>query len=557
MCYVSLLDIQYQTDTSPPLTKPISGQYCGTGAEKSVACVANDTLDKNEDRFILVVSTVVQRLRNLSLVLRTTHSTKMRIGLYSYQTDTSPPLTKPISGQYCGTGAEKLSLVLRTTHSTKMRIGLYSDQTDTRPPLTKPISGQYCGTEAEKLSLVLRTTHSTKMRIGLYSDQTDTRPPLTKPISGQYCGTEAEKSVACVTNDTLDKNEDRFILGDQTDTRPPLTKPISGQYCGTGAEKSVACVTNDTLDKNEDRFILVVSTVVQGLRNLSLVLRTTHSTKMRDQTDTSPPLTKPISGQYCGTGAEKSVAFVANDTLDKNEDRFILVVSTVVQGLRNLSLVLRTTHSTKMRIGLYSVCNVYVSLLDIQDQTYTSPPLTKPISGQYCGTGAEKSVALLRTTHSTKMRLGLYSILCDRASTRSVLTQRSSLHSICANPAFKSPFVSILLTMPRRKRPNIGRRSRSNVRRDTSRANRTDDQQETDNYNSRIIGMAHLRSTVTQNEVARQRMQRVRANRSQQQRAREKEIDRFRKRNAPVNLERAAFSYDPEIDYSAEYSTSK
>uniref|UniRef100_A0A1B6HEE6 Uncharacterized protein n=2 Tax=Homalodisca liturata TaxID=320908 RepID=A0A1B6HEE6_9HEMI len=114
-----------------------------------------------------------------------------------------------------------------------------------------------------------------------------------------------------------------------------------------------------------------------------------------------------------------------------------------------------------------------------------------------------------------------------------------------------------MLTMPRRKRPNIGRRSRSNVRRATSRANRTDDQQETDNDNSRI-GMAHLRSTVNQNEVDRQRMQRVRAHRSQQQRAREKEIDRFRKRNAPVNLERAAFSYDPEIDYSADkYSRSK
>ncbi|KAG8290309.1 hypothetical protein J6590_085197 [Homalodisca vitripennis] len=50
------------------------------------------------------------------------------------------------------------------------------------------------------------------------------------------------------------------------------------------------------------------------------------------------------------------------------------------------------------------------------------------------------------------------------------------------------------------------RRSRSNVRRATSRANRTDDQQETDNDNSRI-GMAHLRSTVNQNEVDRQRMQ--------------------------------------------------
>ncbi|KAG8295474.1 hypothetical protein J6590_079927 [Homalodisca vitripennis] len=29
-------------------------------------------------------------------------------------------------------------------------------------------------------------------------------------------------------------------------------------------------------------------------------------------------------------------------------------------------------------------------------------------------------------------------ILCDRASARSALTQRSSLRSICANPAFKN-----------------------------------------------------------------------------------------------------------------------
>ncbi|KAG8285753.1 hypothetical protein J6590_074115 [Homalodisca vitripennis] len=96
--------------------------------------------------------------------------------------------------------------------------------------------------------------------------------------------------------------------------------------------------------------------------------------------------------------------------------------------------------------------------------------------------------------------------------------------------------------MLRRIRPNICRRS----------ANRTDDQQETVNGNSRI-GMAHLRSTVNQKEVDIQRMQRVRAHRSQQ-RAREKEIDRLRKRNAPVNMERVAFSYDPEIDYSADTS---
>ncbi|CAF4915804.1 unnamed protein product [Pieris macdunnoughi] len=34
--------------------------------------------------------------------------------------------------------------------------------------------------------------------------------------------------------------------------------------------------------------------------------------------------------------------------------------------------------------------------------------------------------------------------------------------------------------MPRRRRPDLGRRSQSNVRRATSRANRTDDQRETD-----------------------------------------------------------------------------
>lgn len=107
--------------------------------------------------------------------------------------------------------------------------------------------------------------------------------------------------------------------------------------------------------------------------------------------------------------------------------------------------------------------------------------------------------------------------------------------------------------MPRRKRPNIGRRSQSNVRRATSRANRTDDQRETDNDNSRT-GMADLRSRVNYSEADRQRMERVRAHRSQQQRARENEIDRFRRCNAPVNLERAAFSYDPEIDYSIDKS---
>ncbi|KAG8291683.1 hypothetical protein J6590_054416 [Homalodisca vitripennis] len=105
----------------------------------------------------------------------------------------------------------------------------------------------------------------------------------------------------------------------------------------------------------------------------------------------------------------------------------------------------------------------------------------------------------------------------------------------------------ILLTMPRRKRPNIlvvevdrmcGELPHALIALMTSK---------------RLIMI-----TVVLNEVDRQRMQRVRAHRSQQKRAREKEIDRFRKRNAPVNLERAAFSYDPEIDNSADkYSTSK
>ena len=53
--------------------------------------------------------------------------------------------------------------------------------------------------------------------------------------------------------------------------------------------------------------------------------------------------------------------------------------------------------------------------------------------------------------------------------------------------------------MPRRRRPDLGRRSQSNVRIDTSRANRTDGQRETDNENSRI-GMSELRSRVSENE---------------------------------------------------------
>lgn len=107
--------------------------------------------------------------------------------------------------------------------------------------------------------------------------------------------------------------------------------------------------------------------------------------------------------------------------------------------------------------------------------------------------------------------------------------------------------------MPRRRRPDLGRRSQSNVRRATLRANRTDVQQETDNANSRI-GMPELRSRVTGNEVYRLRMERVRANQTQRQRARHNEIERFRRHSAPVILERAAFHYVPEIEYGTDKS---
>lgn len=103
--------------------------------------------------------------------------------------------------------------------------------------------------------------------------------------------------------------------------------------------------------------------------------------------------------------------------------------------------------------------------------------------------------------------------------------------------------------MPRRRQPDLGRRSQSNVRRATSRANRTDDQRETDRENS-FIAMSQLRYLV----VDRLRMQRVRAHQTQQQQARHNEIERIRRRSAPVILERAAFHYDPAIDYCADKS---
>lgn len=114
--------------------------------------------------------------------------------------------------------------------------------------------------------------------------------------------------------------------------------------------------------------------------------------------------------------------------------------------------------------------------------------------------------------------------------------------------------LTVFITMPRR-RAIIGRRSQTNAWRATSRENRTDDQREMDNENSRL-GMSELRSRATENERQANslRMQRVRAHHTQRQRARQNEHDRLRRRGAPVNLERAAFYYDPEIDYGADRS---
>ena len=55
-----------------------------------------------------------------------------------------------------------------------------------------------------------------------------------------------------------------------------------------------------------------------------------------------------------------------------------------------------------------------------------------------------------------------------------------------------------LFSMLRRWRPNFGRRIQSNVRRATLRANRTDDQRETDNNkNHNRIGMEKLSYAAT------------------------------------------------------------
>ncbi|XP_053968612.1 uncharacterized protein K02A2.6-like [Anastrepha ludens] len=101
--------------------------------------------------------------------------------------------------------------------------------------------------------------------------------------------------------------------------------------------------------------------------------------------------------------------------------------------------------------------------------------------------------------------------------------------------------------------PGLGRRSQSNVRRATSRANRTNDHRETDPENSRI-DMSELRYLVSDNKVDRLRMQRVRAPQTQQHQARHNEIELIYRRNASVILERAAFHYEPAIDYCADKS---
>ncbi|XP_048003105.1 uncharacterized protein LOC125239533 [Leguminivora glycinivorella] len=106
--------------------------------------------------------------------------------------------------------------------------------------------------------------------------------------------------------------------------------------------------------------------------------------------------------------------------------------------------------------------------------------------------------------------------------------------------------------MPKKK-PDLGRRSNTNVQRASQRANRSDDQREAANENSRI-SMSQLRSRRTNNEADRRRMQQHDAHQLQRQRERRNAMDRSRRLDAPVVLERAAFHYQPEIDYGADKS---
>ena len=62
--------------------------------------------------------------------------------------------------------------------------------------------------------------------------------------------------------------------------------------------------------------------------------------------------------------------------------------------------------------------------------------------------------------------------------------------------------------MPRKRRPNLSRRSQSNVRRVTPRTNRIDEQRDIE-YDSSRIDMSELHYRVIENEVDKFRMERV------------------------------------------------
>jgi hypothetical protein len=70
--------------------------------------------------------------------------------------------------------------------------------------------------------------------------------------------------------------------------------------------------------------------------------------------------------------------------------------------------------------------------------------------------------------------------------------------------------MSSLFTIPRRRWPDLGCRSQSNLQRTTSCVNRTDEQRDIEYDNSRI-GKSELHSRVIENEVDMFRMERVRA----------------------------------------------
>ncbi|PSN39121.1 hypothetical protein C0J52_17474 [Blattella germanica] len=105
--------------------------------------------------------------------------------------------------------------------------------------------------------------------------------------------------------------------------------------------------------------------------------------------------------------------------------------------------------------------------------------------------------------------------------------------------------------MPRRRRPDIGRRSRTNARKHASRAKRTHDQRERDKEKNRIH-MSKYRSRVNKNEEDRLRMQRIRAYQKQKQRARHNAIERSRRRSAPSNMATLSNEKSKEEEYNAD-----